>query len=251
MNQQKRAIIIGATSGIGKAITLTLLKKGWKVGIAGRREALLADIQKTAPDAVVYQVLDVTADDAAENLDRLIGKLGGMDLFLYSSGYGFTNLSLELQIEKDTVQTNVVGFVSLIHKAFHFFPRTTIRPSGCHYFRGGHQRNRPCRILFSHETFSDYIPLCAEPTRKKREICHYCYRHTARFCKNGFYYRRLSLANGRGIRSQKNCERPEKKEKKNRHRRTLQAYHLHMASAAPLFMGTLETYFFCQEISFL
>ncbi|MFY9115787.1 MAG: SDR family NAD(P)-dependent oxidoreductase [Bacteroidales bacterium] len=121
MNQQKRAIIIGATSGIGKAITLTLLKKGWKVGIAGRREALLADIQKTAPDAVVYQVLDVTADDAAENLDRLIGKLGGMDLFLYSSGYGFTNLSLELQIEKDTVQTNVVGFVSLIHKAFHFF----------------------------------------------------------------------------------------------------------------------------------
>ena len=41
MNQQKRAIIIGATSGIGKAITLTLLKKGWKVGIAGRRKALL------------------------------------------------------------------------------------------------------------------------------------------------------------------------------------------------------------------
>ena len=249
MNQQKRAIIIGATSGIGKAITLTLLKKGWKVGIAGRREALLADIQKTAPDAVVYQVLDVTADDAAENLDRLIGKLGGMDLFLYSSGYGFTNLSLELQIEKDTVQTNVVGFVSLIHKAFHFFREQQYGHLAAITSVAG-TRGIGLAASYSATKRFQTTYLSALSQLVKREICHYCYRHTARFCKNGFYYRRLSLANGRGIRSQKNCERPEK-EKKNRHRRTLQAYHLHMASAAPLFMGTLETYFFCQEISFL
>ena len=34
----KRAVIIGATSGIGKEVARILLSKGWKVGISGRRK---------------------------------------------------------------------------------------------------------------------------------------------------------------------------------------------------------------------
>lgn len=32
----KRAIIIGATSGIGKEVAKGLLLQGWKIGVAGR-----------------------------------------------------------------------------------------------------------------------------------------------------------------------------------------------------------------------
>lgn len=41
----KRAIIVGATSGIGYATAKLLASNGWIVGIAGRREDLLLQIQ--------------------------------------------------------------------------------------------------------------------------------------------------------------------------------------------------------------
>lgn len=37
--KMKRAIIIGATSGIGKEVAQRLLSEGWQIGIAGRRQS--------------------------------------------------------------------------------------------------------------------------------------------------------------------------------------------------------------------
>ena len=88
----KRAIIIGATSGIGQEVAKNLLREGWQIGIAGRRQPALEDFQRIAPEQIKIQSLDVTQADAAEKLNTLIRKLGGMDLFLLSSGIGFQNL---------------------------------------------------------------------------------------------------------------------------------------------------------------
>ena len=41
MKEQRRAIIVGATSGIGLEVAKVLAGKGWLVGIAGRRQELL------------------------------------------------------------------------------------------------------------------------------------------------------------------------------------------------------------------
>ena len=45
----KRAIIIGATSGIGEEVAKLLVQQGWHIGIAGRREEALKNLQATAP----------------------------------------------------------------------------------------------------------------------------------------------------------------------------------------------------------
>ena len=37
----KKAIIIGATSGIGQEVARLLVRQGWRIGIAGRREEAL------------------------------------------------------------------------------------------------------------------------------------------------------------------------------------------------------------------
>src|SRR3712207_2908652 len=110
-----------STSGIGKETAKLLLQEGWKVGIAGRRRGALEELQRTAPQQVEIQELDVTSDDASGKLQELIEKTGGMDLFLLSSGIGFRNTDLKPDIELKTAHTNVVGFIRMTNTAFSYF----------------------------------------------------------------------------------------------------------------------------------
>lgn len=114
----KRAIIIGATSGIGKEVAQRLLSEGWQIGIAGRRQSALEDFRQIAPEQIKIQSLDVTQEDSAGKLDALIHQLGGMDLFLLSSGIGFQNMELNMEIELNTARTNVEGFTRMVDTAF-------------------------------------------------------------------------------------------------------------------------------------
>lgn len=116
-----KIIIVGATSGIGKELALIYVKKGWRVGIAGRRQDLLSSFAYEYPDLVEFEVLDITQTDAPNKLHKLIDKLGGMDIYFHSSGIGFQNPSLELDLELKTGQTNVIGFIQMIDSAYHYF----------------------------------------------------------------------------------------------------------------------------------
>ncbi|MCD8183420.1 MAG: SDR family NAD(P)-dependent oxidoreductase [Bacteroides sp.] len=117
----KKAIIIGATSGIGQNVAQILVQQGWHIGIAGRREEALLKLQTTAPARIEIQQLDVTKEDATERLHQLIDKLGEIDLFFFSSGIGFQNRNLEPEIELNTARTNVEGFTRMVTAAFNYF----------------------------------------------------------------------------------------------------------------------------------
>lgn len=117
----KRAIIIGATSGIGQEVAKCLLLEGWQIGIAGRRQSALETLQQVAPEQIEIQALDVTREDAAEKLNMLIDKVGGMDLFLLSSGIDFQNMKLDMEVELNTARTNVEGFTRMVDTAFAYF----------------------------------------------------------------------------------------------------------------------------------
>ena len=117
----KKAIIIGATSGIGQEVAKLLIEQGWNIGIAGRREEALMALKAIAPDRIETEKIDVTRQDAAEALHSLIEKLGGMDLFLLSSGVGSQNPNLISETEIHTAQTNVEGFIRMVTTAFNYF----------------------------------------------------------------------------------------------------------------------------------
>ena len=77
-----------------------------------------------APDQIQIQALDVTQEDASEKLNLLIDKLGGMDLFLLSSGIGFhQNMDLNMEVELNTAHTNVAGFIRMVNTAFTYFKK--------------------------------------------------------------------------------------------------------------------------------
>ncbi len=116
MQQEKRAIVIGASSGIGLEVAKKLIDEGWKVGVAARRVELMQGI-----GAVAVEKIDVTAEEATEALQRLISKVGGMDLFFYASGIGKQNRELQEDIELATLQTNGLGFTRMIGEAYRYF----------------------------------------------------------------------------------------------------------------------------------
>lgn len=117
----KRAVVIGATSGIGKEVARLLWEKGWTVGIAGRRQSLLEQFAKDCGERIYTQVLDVTDENAGKLMLELLERMGGADLIFLSSGIGSQNPNLDPEIELRTVQTNSVGFVRMITAAFNYF----------------------------------------------------------------------------------------------------------------------------------
>lgn len=117
-----RAIIIGATSGIGKGLALKLAEENYKVGITGRRTQLLDDLKSQKPDLFYPKTLDITeSKKIVENLEDLTKQLGGLDLLIISSGTGDLNENLDYEIEKSTIETNIFGFTSIANWAFKYF----------------------------------------------------------------------------------------------------------------------------------
>lgn len=115
------AIVMGATSGIGYEVAKILASRGWRVGVAGRREDILAQMVAETDGIVAYEVIDVTIPDAVDGMHNLIDKLGGMDLYFHSSGIGYQNIELDADKELRTIETNCLGMARLAGEAFHYF----------------------------------------------------------------------------------------------------------------------------------
>jgi short-subunit dehydrogenase len=118
----KKAVIVGASSGIGQEVTTLLLAEGWTVGVAARRKEKLEEFLTIAPDRVFVEVIDVNSTDAPKELRHLIQAMGGMDLYFHASGIGSLNPKLkDASIEINTVRTNALGWTQMIGEAYRYF----------------------------------------------------------------------------------------------------------------------------------
>jgi short-subunit dehydrogenase len=118
----QKAIIIGASSGIGKSLAKILADNNYITGITGRREELLLSMQSQNPDKFIVKAFDVR--DTVNSiifLEELLSELGGLDLLVISSGTGDLNEDLDFSIEKMTIDTNVVGFTAIADWGFNYF----------------------------------------------------------------------------------------------------------------------------------
>ena len=118
----KRAIIIGATSGIGKELALLLIKKNYLVGITGRRKELLDKLHQQSLGNFIVSNFDISQTSSiGGELNSLVEQLGGLDLLILCSGYGDLNPKLNTDIELETVNTNVNGFTTIACWAHNYF----------------------------------------------------------------------------------------------------------------------------------
>jgi short-subunit dehydrogenase len=118
----KKAIVIGATSGIGKELSKLLAENNYLVGITGRRTEWLEDLKNEKPDSFIWKAFDVTDTKVTiEHLEALIDELGGLDLLVISAGIGEINQNLDFEIEKKAIYLNVLGFTAICDWSFKYF----------------------------------------------------------------------------------------------------------------------------------
>jgi short-subunit dehydrogenase len=120
-SSSKKLIIVGASSGIGKELATLYALKGWLVGITGRRKELLNQVQHEYQGQIFSECFDVRENNNVAHIQALIATLGGMDLLIYNSGFGDPSITLEWELDKITYETNVKGFIEIVHFAFNYF----------------------------------------------------------------------------------------------------------------------------------
>ena len=94
----KKAIVIGASSGIGFALTQALLERSFAVGACSRHLEPLQILKEKFPqERCLVQRMDVTElEEASRTLKAVIGKLGDVQLIILNAGVGHVNPDLVL-----------------------------------------------------------------------------------------------------------------------------------------------------------
>lgn len=117
-----KAIVVGASSGIGRELAILLGDNGYAVAVGARRQDLLEELVKEHENIDSFRVMDVAnCDQAMGLLEELIQELGGVDLIVVAAGTGSVNEALNWQPELETIETNVSGFTAIVNVAMKHF----------------------------------------------------------------------------------------------------------------------------------
>lgn len=122
-----RAIIIGASDGIGAALVRALAARGWRVAALARNAAKLKALAASCPaGAVLYYSHDVSnTDDVRPLFDRITAELGGLDMIHYCAGVMPVVREDEYDIAKDLeiISINCSGAAAWLDCAASLFER--------------------------------------------------------------------------------------------------------------------------------
>lgn len=120
----KNAIIIGASSGIGKDLAIILSENNYKTAITGRRIEKLEEIKSTNPQKFIVKQHNITNyDQTTQIFNDLVKEMGTIDLVIHSSGIGEPNYQLDFKVDLPTIQTNVLGATQLYGLAYNLFKK--------------------------------------------------------------------------------------------------------------------------------
>ncbi len=117
----KKAIVVGATSGIGKELCRVLLKNNYQLGIAAPEENLLEEMKAGNPHNIKVICFDAIKEDCSKNLNELVSVLGGLDLLVFCAGIGHLNRNLGFEAENKANELNVLAFTEIADWSYRFF----------------------------------------------------------------------------------------------------------------------------------
>jgi NAD(P)-dependent dehydrogenase (short-subunit alcohol dehydrogenase family) len=117
--QDARVLVVGASSGIGRAVALQAIDAGARVVLAARRAEKLAEAAAAAGDQAGTAVCDVREPEQCDAVVRdAVAQLGGLDIVVYATAIDPLIRLVDTDAEQwhDVFATNVVG-ASLVTRA--------------------------------------------------------------------------------------------------------------------------------------
>lgn len=118
--QPKHALVVGASSGIGRELARQLAQQGCKVAAVARRKDRLDELAAEFPGRVLPFEHDVrNYAEVPELFQRIASDLGGLDLVIYASGVmpevGLAEYSFDK--DRDMIEVNVLGAIAWLDQA--------------------------------------------------------------------------------------------------------------------------------------
>ncbi len=122
---RKNAIIIGATSGMGRATAKLLANDNYTVGLAGRRTKLLKSLQKEISTESFIKSIDVSKTEVAmKQLEELIDEMRGIDLILISiSAYDDDKTAPDWKNKEKMIRVDAMGVWAMAEVALQYFKK--------------------------------------------------------------------------------------------------------------------------------
>lgn len=127
----QKAIVVGASTGIGREVVKVLAKKGYELGICSRKIDLLNSLKEELAPAKIYtrklDLMEITQIHTV--LKELVDELGGLDLIIVNSGIwpesqeGILPQSKQIPFDwiRETIMVNVMGCSAAFNFAFNYF----------------------------------------------------------------------------------------------------------------------------------
>ena len=119
----KKIWITGASSGIGRALSLKFAKEGWLVASSARREKLLQEISKIDNNITPFP-LDVTnSEKCKEVFAQIKEKFIDIDVVLFCAGIHDPELEKDFNLEniQKIMNVNFFGVINSINSVYDYF----------------------------------------------------------------------------------------------------------------------------------
>ncbi len=121
-SSRKKAIIVGSSSGIGRALAKKLSAEGYLVALTGRSLEKLQELQKELSGESLVRQLDVrNTREAIHGLRNTIMSLQDLDLMIINAGVLFHNEKLQWDLEEEMIRVNALGFAAMANVAVDYF----------------------------------------------------------------------------------------------------------------------------------
>lgn len=118
-----KILIIGATSGIGRALCDYYIAHNNEVAVVGRRQEMLEQMREQYASYPIHTYCADVCNTASTPLwlNKVWSDMGHIDVVIVSAGVGELNPLLEFSKEFSTLQTNVMGWTCVVDEIFNHF----------------------------------------------------------------------------------------------------------------------------------